>query len=156
MEFENLISKMTQSIVQGNGIEASECFAFDGAYHDVFYGLFPTADIPEMVENYFHRDATNFVWDLFDPVSDGNIGYVRYVFSYDSLLLGCEGKRAIFEGIARCELKEGLLLSYREVADAFTGLTQLGFSGERLRKIGEKQASSLLSRREVLSHLKGR
>ena len=155
MEFGNLILKMTQSIVQKDGAGASECFAKDGVYHDVFYGSFSKPNIPKMVEDYFHRDASDFIWDIFDPISTGNIGYARYVFSYDSKLSDCEGKRAVFEGIARCELRDGLLLSYHEVADAFTGLSQLGFSGARLKKIAEKQSSSLLARDESLKHLKG-
>ncbi len=154
MKFDNLISKMTQAIVRGNGREASECFALNGAYHDVFYGVFRRPDIPDMVEKYFHRDASNFIWDIFDPVSVGSIGYARYVFSYDSKLKGCEGRRAVFEGIARCELKDGLLLSYHEVADAFTGLSQLGFSSDRLKKIAVKQAGLLLARDESLHHSK--
>ena len=40
MEFGNLILKMTQSIVQKDGAGASECFAKDGVYHDVFLWLF--------------------------------------------------------------------------------------------------------------------
>ena len=155
MEFDKLILKMTQSIVQRDGFRASECFTEDGVYHDVFYGSFAKPNIPKMVEDYFHRDATGFIWDIFDPICNGSIGYARYVFSYNSKLADCDGKRAVFEGIARCELRDGLLLSYHEVADAFTGLSQLGFSGDRLKKIAKKQSSLLLARDESLKHLKG-
>jgi hypothetical protein len=153
MEFDSLILKMTQSIVHKDGVGASECFTSDGVYHDVFYGSFSKNNIPKMVEDYFHRDATDFIWDIFDPVSTGSIGYARYVFSYDSKLSECDGKRAVFEGIARCELKDDLILSYHEVADTFPGLSQLGFSGDRLKKIAEKQSSLLLARDESLKHL---
>ena len=143
-DIDNLILKMTQSIVQRDGFRASECFTEDGVYHDVFYGSFAKPNIPKMVEDYFHRDATDFIWDIFDPISAGSIGYARYVFSYDSKLADCDGKRAVFEGIARCELRDGLLLSYHEVADAFTGLSQLGFSGDRLKKIAAAASISIL------------
>lgn len=154
MGFNDLILKMTQSIVAKDGVRTSECFTEDGVYHDVFYGSFVKLKIPTMVEDYFHRDASNFIWDIFDPISISNIGYARYVFSYDSKLPDCDGKRAVFEGVARCELRDGLLLSYHEVADAFAGLSQLGFSGARLKKIAEKHSSLLLARDESLKHLK--
>ena len=29
-------------------------------YHDVFYGVFKKPAIPDLVENYFHKDAEKF------------------------------------------------------------------------------------------------
>ena len=146
MKFDNLISKMTQAIVRGNGREASECFALNGAYHDVFYGVFRRPDIPDMVEKYFHRDASNFIWDIFDPVSVGSIGYARYVFSYSSTLPQAKDRRATFEGVAICRLEEGRIREYREVANAVTGLHLLGFSPERLSRFVDREAKALLRR----------
>jgi len=155
MEFSDLIVEMTRAISLGDGSGAAACFTEDGVYHDVFYGDFPKPDIPRMVSDYFHRDAERFKWDVYNPMSDGHVGYARYVFSYSAKLAGAEGKRGIFEGVAVCELSQGLISSYREVANAATGLHMLGFSPERLDKIVSREVSELVGRSEVVSHLDG-
>ena len=82
MEFQQLISALTQAIVRGDGAAAAACFTDDGVYHDVFYGAFPKARIPTMVSEYFHRDASDFIWDLHEPVRVtiyGQDGYGRLI-----------------------------------------------------------------------------
>lgn len=153
MAFSGLIRTMTAAIVRGDGDAAAACFAEDGVYHDVFYGAFPKPEIPRMVSEHFHRDAGNFLWDIHDPVSDGTTGYARYVFSYDARIAGSEGRRALFEGVAVCRLKEDLLLSYTEVANTSTGLSMLGFPPQRLAKIVARQAAELAARGEAAAHL---
>ena len=153
MEFEELIVTMTQAVVRGDGDGAAVCFADGGVYHDVFYGAFPKPDIPRMVSDYFHRDAERFRWDIHEPVSNGDVGYARYVFSYDAKIAGSEGKRAVFEGVAVCRLEEGLIVSYNEVANTSTGLQLLGFSAERLSRTVGRQIDELTARDEVAAHL---
>lgn len=152
MDFPGLIIAMTQAAVRGDGAGVAACFTEDGVYHDVFYGAFGRDRIPEMIEGHFHRDAENFRWDLHDPVQQGDLGYVRYVFSYDSLLPGCEGRRAIFEGVSVCRLRDGLLASYTEVANTAPGLSCLGFAPERLAKVVARQADELKARDEAREH----
>ena len=122
MSFAELIGRMTTAAAAGDGAGVAACFTEDGVYHDVFYGAFAGSEIVGMIENYFHRDGENFRWDIYDPVDNGNVGYARYVFSYDSKLDEFAGKRALFEGVAVCQLKGGLIESYTEVANAATGL----------------------------------
>ena len=110
--------------------------------------------IAGMIEDYFHRDAENFIWDMHDPVDDGRIGYVRYVFSYDSKLADSRGKRAVFEGVSICRLRDGLIEDYREVADSVAGLQQLGFGNERLVKLIDREAQALRARPESAHHIK--
>ena len=55
------------------------------------------------------------------------------------------GKRAIFEGVAICELASNSMSSYREVANVYTGLSMLGFNADRLSKIAVRQVDSLKS-----------
>lgn len=153
MAFANLITTMAQAIAAGDGEAAAACFHDNGVYHDVFYGAFPKAEIPRMVSDFFHRDATNFIWDMHDPVSDGRIGYARYVFSYDGRIPGSEGRRALFEGVSVCQLEDGLILSYHEVANSATGLHMLGFPAQRLERIISRQASALGERDEARHHL---
>ena len=135
MTFVELITHMTQSASRGDGGAVADCFTEDGVYHDCFYGSFQGGDkIAEMIEQYFHRDGEDFIWDLHDPISEGDIGYVRYVFSYASKLEESKGRRSLFEGVCICRMKDGLLSEYREVANAGTGLQLIGFPAERLAK----------------------
>ncbi len=152
MEFRDLILRLTQAIVAADGATAASCFTDDGVYHDVFYGAFPKADIPRMVSDYFHRDARDFIWDIHAPVSDGQTGYARYVFSYDSRLVGAEGSRALFVGVSICQLRNGLLASYHEVANTAPGLAMLGFEPARLSKVVERQGRELAARAEAAHH----
>ena len=90
---------------------------------------------------------------MHNPVENGSIGYVRYVFSYDSKLSESAGKRAVFEGVSICRLKDGLIDEYREVADSIAGLQQLGFNDERLGRLIRREATALRERAEVIHHL---
>jgi len=151
--FSSLIHQLTGSIVRNDAAQARACFTEAGAYHDVFYGSFQGAAIETLVNDRFHRDGQNFLWDIHDPVDDGSIGYARYVFSYDSKLEAFKGRRVVFEGVAICRLKGDLIDQYREVADAAPGLLQLGFNDERLAKFVRREATALLARPESAAHL---
>ena len=52
--------------------------------------------IAEMIDEWFHRTAHEFRWDMHRPVSDGRMLYAYYTFSYVSKLPGAEGKRVGF------------------------------------------------------------
>lgn len=153
MSFAELITRMTQAAVAGDGAGVAACFTPDGVYHDVYYGAFRGPDIAGMIEDHFHRDARDFRWDIHDPVEAGGIGYARYVFSYTSKLADAEGRRGIFEGIVCCRLRDGLIADYSEVANAVIGLHELGFAPERMAKFVAKQADELKARAETSAHL---
>ncbi|MGR8919886.1 MAG: nuclear transport factor 2 family protein [Gammaproteobacteria bacterium] len=152
MQFDQLIRTMAAAVVRGDGEAAAACFTDDGVYHDVFYGAFPRAEIPRMVRDYFHAHAGDFVWDMHEPVSDGRVGYARYVFSYTGRMAGSEGRRALFEGVSVCHLRDGLIESYHEVANTMTGLHLLGFAPERIDKLAARQAVALAARDEARGH----
>jgi hypothetical protein len=153
-DFKTLINTMAQAACVGDGNATAACFTENGVYNDCFYGSFKGAAIAGMIENYFHRDAENFIWDMHDPVDNGALGYVRYVFSYDSKLKDAQGKRAVFEGVSICRLDNGLIEDYREVADSVAGLQQLGFGSERLVKLISREAQALRARPESAHHIK--
>ena len=152
MDFPNLIRSMTAAACRGDGAGVAACFTPDGVYHDVFYGAFQGAAIAAMIEGHFHRDGEDFRWDVHAPVSDGATGYARYVFSYRSKLDGHRGKRACFEGVAVCRLRDGLIKSYAEVANAAVGLSLIGFEDRRLARFLARQGEALLSRDEARAH----
>ncbi len=156
MDFANLVAQLADAASRGDGGAIAALFAEDGVYHDVFYGEFKGRDaIKIMIEDYFHHDAENFAWDFHDPVCQGDIGYARYVFSYDSKLPDFAGKRSVFEGISIIRLRDGLITDYREVANGAVGLTMLGFPPERVAKILAKQGRELTGRAEAARHVKG-
>ena len=152
--FADVIAMMVRAVEHGDSEAVAACFTPDGIYHDVFYGDFKGRDaIARMIGEFFFRDGGDFRWDLHDPVQAGDIGYVRYVFSYASKLPGAEGRRAVFEGVAICRMRDGLIADYREVANAATGLHDVGFPDRRLARFVAKQAAQLRERPEAVRHL---
>ena len=153
MLFNNLINKLTGAVCEGDGDTVASCFIENGVYHDVFYGSFKgRPKIKNMIISYFHRDACNFRWDLHNPVSNGKVGYCRYIFSYESKLKEVKGVRTMFEGVAIATLEGHLIKSYSEVANALPGLRNIGFTPERLARIAEKQGAELQTRKESIGH----
>ena len=152
MSFAALITQMTQAACRGDGAAVAACFTPDGVYHDCFYGAFQGPAIAGMIEDYFHRDARDFRWDLHDVVDDGRTGYARYVFSYESKLPAAAGRRALFEGVSVCRLRDGRIESYREVANSAVGLHTLGFAPERIAKLLGREARELAARAEAAGH----
>jgi len=153
VSFADLIRSMAGAAMRGDAAGVAACFTEDGIYHDVFYGSFTGhAAIIDMIENHFHRDAEDFRWDMHDPVEQRDRGYARYIFSYRSRLPDCEGRRAMFEGVALCRLRDGLIADYTEIANVATGLSMLGFSDARLAKFAARQARDLSARDEAKDH----
>ena len=151
--FSELIKKLTQHIVKGEGDEAAHIFNDSGYYQDIFYGKFSKKEIPTMVKNYFHGNAKDFIWDIKNPISNSEIGYARYIFSYTSKMKSSYGKRASFEGIIFCRLKNYRIQEYHEITHSYTGLSMLGFSKERINKIIIKQTELLKKKLEMTKHL---
>ena len=107
-----MLRAFCDAVEQRNGKAFAELFTEDGVYHDVFYGAFKgRAKIAEMIDDWFYRTATDFRWDMHAPVSDGQTLYARYTFSYRSTLPEAEGARAMFEGVAIMQLRDGKIAS---------------------------------------------
>lgn len=156
MSFAELMNGLAAAAMAGDGARFAGLFTEDGVYHDVFYGEFSgRTAIRDMLENYFHRDAENFRWDMHDPVQQGEVGYARYVFSYDSKLAGAAGRRGLFEGVSIVRLSNGLIRNYREVANIGPGLAALGFVPARVDKLMQRQARALADRSEAAKHRGG-
>jgi ketosteroid isomerase-like protein len=142
------------AVEQRNGAAFAALFAEDGVYHDVFYGAFEGREkIAEMIDDWFYRTATDFRWDMHTPVSDGETLYARYTFSYRSTLPEAKGARAMFEGVAIMQLRDGKIASYHEVANTAPGFIDMNFAPERIAKIAAKQGAALKARAEMKRHL---
>jgi ketosteroid isomerase-like protein len=154
MDTRTMLRAFCDAVEQRNGAAFAELFTEDGVYHDVFYGAFAGRDkIAGMIDDWFYRTATDFRWDMHEPVSDGSTLYARYTFSYRSLLPEAKGARAMFEGVAIMRLREGKIAEYHEVANTATGLLDMNFAPERIARIFAKQGAALKARPEMKRHL---
>jgi ketosteroid isomerase-like protein len=149
-----MLRAFCDAVEQRNGRAFAELFTEDGIYHDVFYGAFEGRDrIAAMIDDWFYRTATDFRWDMHDPVTDGTTLYARYTFSYRSILPEAKGARAMFEGVAIMTLRDGRIASYHEVANTAPAFVDLNFLPERIAKIVAKQGAELKARPEMARHL---
>jgi ketosteroid isomerase-like protein len=153
MEASVLLKSFTTAVEHRNGKAFAELFAEDGVYHDVFYGAFKGREkIAEMIDDWFHRTARDFRWEMFRPVSDGTMLYAYYTFSYVSTLPEAQGRRVGFDGVSIMRLKDGKIAEYREVANSAIGLLDIGFAPERVAKILAKEAKHIKERPEWARH----
>ncbi len=155
MDFTALTERFCKAACS-SGNELAQLFSEDGVYHDGFYGAFEGRDaIVDMIDNYFQRDATDFVWRMYEPVFAGDFGYARYLFGYTSRIRGCEGRRVIFNGMSQFRIADGLIKNYTENFDASLGMAQLRFDPGRIAKRAHKTAESLRALPEASALLKG-
>jgi ketosteroid isomerase-like protein len=153
METSGLLKAFTSAVERRDGKAFADLFAEDGVYHDVFYGAFKGREkIAEMIDDWFHRTARAFRWEMFRPVSDGTMLYAYYTFSYVSTLPEAEGKRVGFDGVSIMRLKDGKIAEYREVANSAMGLLEIGFAPERVAKILAREATQIKARPEWARH----
>jgi ketosteroid isomerase-like protein len=154
MNISAMLRAFCDAVEQRNGKAFAELFTEDGVYHDVFYGAFEgRSEIAGMIDDWFYRTATDFRWDMHEPVSDGETLYARYTFSYRSLLPEAKGARAMFEGVAIMKLRGGMIAEYHEVANTATGFVDMNFAPERIARIFVGQAAALKARPEMTRHL---
>ena len=154
MDVHALLQDFCAAVERRDGKAFADLFAEDGVYHDVFYGAFTgRAKIAEMIDDWFHRTARDFRWEMFRPVSDGRTLYAYYTFSYVSTLPEAKGKRVGFDGVSIMTLQDGKIAEYREVANAGVGLLEIGFAPERVAKILAREGAHLKKRPEWRRHL---
>jgi len=154
MNTSDMLRAFCDFVEQHNGKAFAELFTEDGVYHDAFYGAFAgRAKIAELIDDWFYRTATDFRWDMHDPVSDGKTLYARYTFSYRSTLPEAKGARAMFEGVAIMQLRDGRIASYHEVANTAPAFVAMNFAPERIAKIVGRQGEALKARSEMVRHL---
>ena len=155
MQPDKLLQEFCRVVEQRHGAAFAALFTEDGVYHDVFYGAFEgRAKIAGLIDDWFYRTATDFRWDMHDPVSDGHTLYARYTFSYRSTLPEAEGARAMFEGVAIMRLRDGSIAEYHEVANTAPAFVDMNFAPERIAKIAAKQGAALKARPEMARHLR--
>ena len=154
MNTQELLRAFCDAVERRNGKAFAALFSEDGVYHDVFYGAFTGhTEIAKMIDEVFYRTATDFRWDMHSPLSDGNLLYARYTFSYRSTLPEAKGARVMFEGVAMMKLRDGKIASYHEVANTAPAFVDMNFAPERIAKIFARQGAALRARPEMQRHL---
>ena len=154
MDVRALLDTFCRAVGRRDGKSFASLFTENAVYHDVFYGAFEgRAKIAELIDDWFYRTASDFRWDMHEPVSDGSHLYARYTFSYRSNLPEAKGARAMFEGVSIMKLRDGLIAEYHEVANTATGFADMNFAPERIAKLAARQAAALKARPEMARHL---
>lgn len=154
MDTTAMLKAFCAAVERRDGKGFASLFTEDGVYHDVFYGDFKGRErIAEMIDDWFHRTAKEFRWDMHRPVSDGKTLYAYYTFSYISTLPEAQGRRVGFEGVSIMSLREGKIAEYREVANVGPAFVELGFAPERVSKILAKEGKHLKAQPEFKRHV---
>jgi hypothetical protein len=155
-EFAALVARLGAAATAGDGGAFAACFAADGVYHDYIYGPHAgRAAIADMLENLFHRDATDYDWRFFDPVTDGRIGYARSLSRFVSTIPEFEGRRVVIDGTSRFLLKDGLVSEYRESVNGGIAMAQLGVAAPRMEKVFKRWSERFLAEPEAAEYAKG-
>lgn len=158
-EFARFLSDFTLSAESGDGARLASHFAEDAVYYDYIYGPHQgRADIAHMMQHLFHRDATDYRWEMFDPVFDGVQGYAWSLSSFTSTIPQFAGKRAVIDGMSRFLVRDRLIAEYRESVNGGVAMAQLGVAPEHMAKVFARWTGWLEARpdtREYLARPKG-
>jgi len=155
-EFAALVARFGASATAGNGEAFAACFTENGVYHDYIYGPHKGRPaIADMMENLFHRDATDYDWRFFDLVTDGRIGYARSLSRFVSTLPDFKGRRVVIDGTSRFLLKDGLIAEYHESVNGGVAMAQLGVAAPRMEKVFRRWTDRFLSEPEAAEYARG-
>jgi len=153
-EFANLLREFTLSAESGDGARFAGHFTEDAVYHDYIYGPHQGhADIADMMQNLFHRDAADYRWEMFDSVFDGSLGYAWSLSSFTSKIPEFEGRRVVIDGISRFIVRDGRIAEYRESVNGGVAMAQLGVAPERMAKVFTRWTGWLKERPETQAYL---
>lgn len=154
MDLAGLLKRMTKAAEAKDGAGFAACFTENGIYRDYIYGdHVGRAAIADMLENYFHRDATDYRWRFFDPISDGTLGYAWSLSAFTSTVPEFKGRKVVIDGISRFRLKGGLIEEYWESVNGGVAMAQLGVAPERIAKVLCRWAGQLQANPETIAYL---
>ena len=157
MSFAALLERMTWAAEAKDGQGFAACFTEQGIYRDYIYGdHIGRASIADMLENYFHRDATDYRWQFFDPVNDGRIGYAWSLSAFTSTIPQFKGRKIVIDGASRFRLKDGLIEEYWESVNGGVAMSQLGVAPERIAKVLARWAGQLQAKPETIAYLQAK
>jgi ketosteroid isomerase-like protein len=148
--FAALVARFAAAATAGDGKALAQCFTPDGTYFDYIYGAHTGRDsIADMLENLFHRDAAEYDWTFYEPVTDGRIGYAHSLSTFVSKVPDYAGREVVIDGTSRFVLKDGLIAEYHESVNGGVAHAQLGLAPERMAKVMARWAKRLRERPDV-------
>jgi ketosteroid isomerase-like protein len=148
--FAALVARFGAAATAGDGAALADCFTPDGTYFDYIYGPHSgRAAIADMLENLFHRDAADYDWTFFDPVSDGRVGYARSLSRFVSKIEQFKGREVVIDGISRFVLEGDLIAEYHESVNGGVAQAQLGLAPERMAKVMNRWAARFRAQADV-------
>jgi SnoaL-like domain len=151
--FPALLTTFAGAVQANEGDRLAMLFTPDAVYEDGFFGAHRgRASIAAMLQR-FHDTGSEYLWEFFDSVCDGTIGYAQFRFSYTSRLAESAGRPVLFDGISCFRFQDALISRYSEAFDRGVTLAQLGFPAERIRRILEKTAAAQNQTPEARAHL---
>jgi ketosteroid isomerase-like protein len=157
MDLGQLLNRMTKAAEAKDGKGFAACFTPDGVYRDYIYGDHTGREqIADMLENYFHRDATDYRWQFFEPVCDGKLGYAWSLSSFTSTIPEFRGNKIVIDGASRFRLKDGLIEEYWESVNGGVAMAQLGVQPERVLKVLKRWAENLKNQPTTIAYLKAK
>jgi ketosteroid isomerase-like protein len=153
-DFASLVARFADCATRGDGDGLAACFTEDGVYHDYIYGPHEgRAAISQMLTGLFHRDATDYDWRMFDPMTDGVMGYAWSLSAFTSTVPEFQGRRVVIDGMSRFVLRDGLIEAYRESVNGGIAMAQLGVAAGRMERVFQKWSDRLKSQQEVKEYL---
>lgn len=139
-DFTALLARFTAAAETGIGDQFAALFTEDAIYHDYIYGPHQgRAAISHMMQHLFHRDAdTDYRWEMFDPIIEGNLGYAWSLSSWTSTMEEFKGRHVVIDGMSRFRLQDGLIAEYWESVNGGLAMTQLGVAAARQERIFQR------------------
>lgn len=151
--FAELLNRFSACVCGNDGAGLAALFTPDGTYADEFFGAHTGPDAIAAMLQKFHATGRDYRWEFIDPVRDGTLGYARFRFSFASRLPESDGQPVLFEGISQFRFAGDLIARYSEAFDRGVALVQLGFPGDRIRRIVEKAAAAQNATDAARAHL---
>jgi len=151
--FAVLLTTFADAVQSNHRQRLALMFTEDGVYEDGFFGAHVGRESIATMLQRFHETGSSYFWEFVDPVTDGEIGYARFRFSYASRLPESIGRAVLFEGISCFRFRGELISHYSEAFDRGVALAQLAFPAERIKRILEKAAESQNQLSEARRHL---
>ncbi|SDX00529.1 conserved hypothetical protein [Albimonas donghaensis] len=153
-DFNRLLARFTAAAETGDGARFAACFTEDAVYHDYIYGPHTgRAEIAEMMQGLFHRDAADYRWEMFDGVCDGNMGYAWSLSSFTSTVPEYAGAKVVIDGMSRFVLRGDLVAEYRESVNGGVAMSQLGVAPDRMAGVMRRWSRWLGERPETQAYL---
>ena len=154
MDFIGIINTFTKAVETNNGAKLASLFTEDGIYDDYIYGPFEgRKNIELMIKDHFYSDAKDFLWEMYDPVSQGNIGYARYRFSFTSTMEISKGKRVAVPGMAFFHFENKLIRYYAESVNGGIPMAQLNLPAKKIKRVFEKWSERSLNQDPKLKEM---